>query len=42
MKKQRDLNEHQNELRHYLHLSGKWVIKKAMSVMGYVTGQNYI
>lgn len=28
MKKQRDLNEHQNELRHYLHLSEKWIIKK--------------
>ena len=44
MKKQRDLNEHQNELRHYLHLSVKinGSSRKRMSVIGHVTGQNYI
>ena len=44
MKKQRDLNEHQNELRHYLHLSVKinGSSRKRISVIGYVTGQNYI
>ena len=44
MKKQRDLNEHQNELKHYLHLSVKinGSSRKRMSVIQYVTGQNYI